>query len=378
MSHLPHKVEDCPFRSDVGQIQDHETACCGFLHQVTGVSETRLCRVARDACEACVETFLPSVNDVNPVVASLLFNLSDQISVAGGVEGCDAEKAQSLNSWATENIPTLLPNEDDSVAVATRRDRSARSLPPIEQMLPKPTGDNMACIEKWAVGVTTAPRRVPTVDDCLDSLIAAGFRHPRLFMDSIVPVSTEFAELEVTRREPQIGAWPSYYLALVELMMREPDADAFMLVQDDVLFFDHPGLREYLEQAMWPIDTPAIVSLFCPSRYTQSVDGWHRFPEDKAWVFGAETFVFSREAARQFVADEIVGLHRSRPGKDGLVHIDDVIGEWAQRKQVALYYPTPSLVQHIGHVSTLWPSVRAVGRRRADRFAGDIAESQGK
>jgi len=374
MSHVRRNVEDCPFRSDVGKIQDREMACCGFLREITGVKQVQLCHVARDACEACAETFLPSFDDINPVVASLLFNLTEQITSAGGTAGCDANKARRLNAVATDSIPTLLPGEDDCVAVKTRLGRSANRLPPVEQLLPKPTGGNRASIEKWSVGVTTAPRRVPTLDDCLDSLIAAGFQKPRLFMDSAVPVSAEFADLDVTLREPQIGAWPSYYLALVELIMREPDADAFMLVQDDALFFDHPDLREYLEQAMWPEDTPAIASLFCPSRYTQPVDGWQQFPSDNAWVFGAETFVFSRDAARQFIADEIVVLHRWRPGKDGLVHIDDVIGEWVRRQQVPLFYPTPSLVQHIGHVSTLWPSVRAVGRRRADRFAGDIID----
>jgi hypothetical protein len=31
------------------------------------------------------------------------------------------------------------------------------------------------------------------------------------------------------------------------------------------------------------------------------------------------------------------------------------------------------LVQHIGETSSIWPSARAFGSRRADQFAGDPA-----
>ena len=35
---------------------------------------------------------------------------------------------------------------------------------------------------------------------------------------------------------------------------------------------------------------------------------------------------------------------------------------------------TASLAQHVGHVSALWPNVRAYGSRRADRFAGEMPD----
>ena len=376
MSHPQRSIDDCPFREDVCQHQGQETACCAFLREITGVGATEACRVSRDACTACVESFLPSADDISPVIASLLYGVTEDILAADGVEGCDAETARRLNAWASDCIPLLAPDEENSVAVTTRQGRSAATLPPVETLVPRTVAANMARIEQWAVGVTTAPRRVSTLDACLDSLSASGFTEARLFMDASVPLPSAFAGMEVTLREPQIGAWPSYYLALVELLMRNPHADAFMLVQDDVLFFDHPDLKEYLSRSMWPEGTPAIASLFCPSEYTRPVDGWCQFSPEKAWVLGAEAFVFSAEAARQFISDSIVIRHRLRLGGDGLVHIDDVIGEWAQRLRIPLYFPTPSLVQHIGHVSTLWPSVRALGKRRADRFVGDIVDER--
>jgi hypothetical protein len=179
-----------------------------------------------------------------------------------------------------------------------------------------------------------------------------------------------FSDLPVTLREPRIGAWPNYYLALGELFMRDPDADAYLLIQDDSLFFAHAGLRVYLEQILWPGPEPGIVSLFCSRSYTQPVNGWHRF--DGNWVWCALAFIFSNAAAKRFLADRSVIEHRCATPGEGLTKIDILIGAWAHERQVPLYYPTPSLVQHIGDVSTLWPLARIVGDRRADRFAGDL------
>jgi hypothetical protein len=241
---------------------------------------------------------------------------------------------------------------------------------PIERLLPPPAERCPPDVRQWAIGVTTAHRRLPTLADCLDSLHQAGWQKPRLFVDSRVAIPDRFSDLPVTLREPRIGAWPNYYLALAELLMRDPHADAYMLVQDDSLFFGHAGLRAYMERILWPGPAPGIVSLFCSRSCTQAIHGWHCF--DDTWVHGALAFIFSNEAAKRFLADRSVVEHRCANADDGLVKIDILIGAWAHERKVPIYYPTPSLVQHIGHVSTLWPSARAAGARRADHFAGDL------
>jgi hypothetical protein len=73
------------------------------------------------------------------------------------------------------------------------------------------------------------------------------------------------------------------------------------------------------------------------------------------------------------VTDPLVFEHRSNP-TEGLVNIDILIGRWAHGRQLPIYFPSPSLVQHIGNESSIWsdPDSRAIGDRRADRFAGDI------
>jgi hypothetical protein len=207
---------------------------------------------------------------------------------------------------------------------------------------------------------------------CLDSLIRAGWREPRLFVDASTTIADRHGELPVTIHEPKLGPLPNYYLALAELLMREPDAEALMLVQDDVIFDDRHDLRAYLEETLWPAEPIAAVSLYCSRAYTRPLAGWHTL--GTRWVWGALAFIFPRESAQQLVTDPLVFDHRSDPA-DGLVCIDILIGRWAERRQLPIYFPSPSLAQHIGNESAIWsnPDSRAIGDRRASRFAGDIS-----
>jgi hypothetical protein len=414
------RPEDCPFRGRPGgEERGADVACCRLLQQLLGAEDPRWCEVRRDACTACSADYTPSAIDINNVLASLVYGRADEILARGGVAGCEADRAFGLRTWAEVNLRfACLPESSTSVPrrevgpccylgpeigfrvqAAARghsrlpvfecrhpahrettlgachrcrdwADRPGTAPVPVERLVPPPAPRRGPKVRRWAVGVTSAPRRRPTLDWCLDSLIRAGWETPRLFIDSAVTIGERFAGLPVSLREGKLGAWPNYYLTLVELLMREPEADAFLLVQDDVVLFDRQNLREYLEEALWPADPVGAVSLFCSSAYTRTEPGWYA-PED-AWVWGAQAFVFPRESAKRFVADPLVLEHRWSYCHRGLANIDTVIGQWAARHGLPICYPSPSLAQHVGDTSTLWPEARIDGHRRADQFAGEL------
>ena len=52
----------------------------------------------------------------------------------------------------------------------------------------------------------------------------------------------------------------------IELLMREPEADAYLLVQDDAVLADF-AVRDYLGRILWPGDRPGLVSLYCSHAY---------------------------------------------------------------------------------------------------------------
>lgn len=358
MPENPRNPHNCPHR----RIQPPHGAQCALVQQIVGPIPEHLLAVDESICHACCASFPPSPIDPNPVVASLVYTLSSTIDRHEGVPGCDQKAARQLRSWAIHH----LPDQRDALPDPTP---TAPPNRPIEAILPPPIRRSGPSVRRWAVGVTTSHRAVPTLANCLQTLDAAGWPQPRLFVDGDTELPAEARHLPLTVRHPRIGAWPSYYLALAELLMREPAADAYLLLQDDAQLLPHPGLRSYLERLLWPGHEPGLVSLFCSRAYEQPGNGWHRFHGH--WVWCALAFIFSRTAAQRFLADREVVLHRWNPLRDPLTGIDWRIGEWAAAQNIPIHYPCPSLVQHIGHTSTLWPGQRILGFRRASRFAGD-------
>lgn len=374
MDHL-RRPESCIYRTSPRIHDGDEVAECSLLQQISGVSDHAALTVARAACEACCESFPPSQRDLNPVVASLLFELSEQVIESNGVPGCDAEKATSLNHWAEKSLPAVGPDEDDLADIGRKsyQHLSGVTADTIAETLPRPDmspDSERHLIDHWAVGITTAPRRLPTVDQCVRSVIRAGWDDPVLFIDGEVQIPPDLASLNHCHRTPALGAFPNYVLSLAELVMRRPHADAYMIVQDDALFLETPAMREYLESVLWPGTGPCIASLYCSKKYNQDVPGWHKFPSD--WVWGAVAFVFSSDAAKAFLASPMIQAHRSLPDDEGLSKIDIVIGQFASQQVIPILFPSPSLVQHIGNISTIWNVARAVNARHADRFIGDL------
>jgi len=223
-------------------------------------------------------------------------------------------------------------------------------------------------VSQWAVGVTTAPRRKATLERCLKSLAAAGWETPRLFAEPGVKLPRRFAHLPRTHRDATVGAFPNWYLALAELVMREPRAEAYLLVQDDVVFARN--IREFLEVALWPHPQVGVVSIYCPSDYAQGLrPGFH--VEDRGWnTWTAQALIFPNPSARAALASPIMLNHRHHGPRQGMRNIDCAVGAWCLSAGRPFYVFTPSLAEHVGDTSTLFRGARTWGRRRSATFVG--------
>ena len=357
-------VETCPFRGDVRGEGDTEMATCRLLRTLLECRRGEWCEVRRDACDACCQSVPPSKENFNPVVASLVYDATQRI-LAAEPDGCDLSRMRPLHEQAARLL-SLVSSEDEAPIVPRRS-----GLSRLPQLVPPPAKRHGRRVRSWAVGVTTAPRRQPTLEACLESLARAGWERPYLFVDSAVRVPDRFLHLPGTFRDEKIGAWSNYYLALSELLMRAPHADAYMILQDDVVLFDRRNLREYLEAAvLWPGRSAGLVSLYGSEVDSRPEPGWHR--REGGWVSGAHALVFPPALARAFLMDPSVFGHRWGPDPVWSRCVVDVIENWTAAHRVDAWFPTPSLAQHVGDSSTLWPTARTQGSRRADRFAGDV------
>jgi len=341
---------------------------CRFIAELLTGLDAGVTEVSLETCEACCRSFQPTREDLNPVVASLLWSRCEEALTDGRfAENTDiTERLTKVRDLAEASLPLVFSDEDDLPSNSNSEETTERGT--VEQLLQMlPTPDYLGgTIISWAVGITTAPRRQPTLERCVRSLQACGWDQLHLFVDGEVSVTEEFSAVSRTVRNPAAGAWRNFYLSLSELLRRSPAANALLMIQDDALWPSHLPVRDYLEQIRWPDDDRFVISPYCCADYTEENAGWHEFRD--TWVYGAVALIFTRTAAEEFLADPIV-IERCR--NDYPAGIDVVIGDWAKRRNIRVIFPTPSLVQHIGDVSTLWSTARAVGLRRATRFVGD-------
>ena len=336
---------------------------CGLLQELTGTRDDASCAVDESTCRDCLRWYPPSQSHLNPVVASLLYRLCTDIAGAGGTDDCSVGQASQLKRQATQAIPF---DYDADPVTRDIHEQTNIDVRDIGTLIPRPVRRYGSKVTRWAVAVTTAPREQETLDDCLGSLIQAGWTDPRLFVDGDVSVSQKWNHLETTYRKPQMGAWPNYYLTLAEMFMRHPDADAYMLVQDDVVFFRHPDVREYVESVLWPSADPGIVCLFCSRGHAPADRGWH--PVDGRLVWGGPAMIYSRPVLMNLLSDPGIIAHRlSNDGRDSTSR---PVGTWALETGTNVTVCAPSLVQHVGHVSSLFPGVKAFSCRSAAEFAG--------
>ncbi len=299
-----------------------------------------------------------------------------------------------LTCYHPDHRETTLPACE---ACSDRTTQANRQASPIERYLPiVGKGER---IRSWGVGIVTAPRSEPTLGRCLDSMICAGW-HPRIFAEPDSPIPDYYPADRITQRPHRFNAWENWHHALRELVEEFPAADAYMVAQDDVIFWSPSdaaeqgsccleseaiadsrrrshsvaikmNLREYLEAALWPEESPGFVSLYTSAKYHLPEYGWHTLAEtgNPKWVWGACAIVWPAESLRHFLATTAVEWSRQKREKK----VDIAAGIWQQKYKRSAWFCCPSLAQHIGHTSTIWgPNNTATGRRAAQEYAGDV------
>jgi len=234
---------------------------------------------------------------------------------------------------------------------------------------------NSANAIKWTVGVTTAPRKNGYyLDRTLSSLHRAGFTETNVFAEpgSVIP---EWFNGHVISRRKQYGDWTNWATGLYELFLSEPDTDYYLMCEDDVVMCK--GVRSYLDYALPQIGTFASLSLYTSSKYykTNRARCFHNECRGKN-TWGTVTVIMSHASVLRFFSDQEVQRHRFFDifevkqdywnnkasygmGRTSVVDCvgntlkDAVIGQWAERLSLPIYYHSPALAEHIGVVSNL-------------------------
>lgn len=253
---------------------------------------------------------------------------------------------------------------------------------------------------KWTVGVITCPREKGYyLDQNLRSLNNAGWEDVVVFAepDSVIP--DDFTG-DVVHRRKQYGDWTNWASGLYELFLSEPDTDYFFMSEDDALVCR--GAKKYLESILWQLGDFASLSIYTPSKYQQKYRGFHNLCNGME-TWSTVTVIMSHKSVWQFFSDPDVQKHRFEDifkvqkewwintphasygrGYSSLIDTvgntvkDAVIGKWAEKTGLPVYYHTPALAEHIGYHSTLTDDLSNPdnGRMTSD-FVGEDADLEG-
>lgn len=209
---------------------------------------------------------------------------------------------------------------------------------------------------KWAIGVSTVPARLDTfLPRTLASLAAAGFDRPRLFVDGGDDPAPYWAYDVTTsmRGEPAVGNFANWYLGMAELYCRNPDADRFVMFEDDIILCR--GVREYLEAR--PMPQNGYCNLYLGGERNeilsrQVVQGWFRSDQR---AIGALGLMFDRATLIQLLGCENFVKHRIESNQ-GTMRVDGaacVALRCKANRIVSEFCHKPSLVQHCGSGASL-------------------------
>lgn len=211
----------------------------------------------------------------------------------------------------------------------------------------------------WQYGITTVEsRRNTLLPNTIRSLKNAGFDSPTLFVDGTYALTSYREEfgLDVTVRTTNIKTFGNWFLALMEMYIRNPLADRYALFQDDIIACKN--LRAYLDRVKYPdkgylnlITYPQnenVKKAYFPGMELSAIRGW--YPSGQSGK-GAQGLVFNHEAVILLLSHTYL-INRPQD-KEGWKNIDGGISVAMRRAGYKEYVHTPSLIRHTGKETTM-------------------------
>ncbi len=260
--------------------------------------------------------------------------------------------------WSQLNDPRLMTKTDSTYTGPLYAECCGKSKRDLEYEVPERviTINNGSVI--WSYGITTVPERGDLLRKTQLSLAAGGFDRPQIFVE---------------RGMRAIGTW---WLAALELYLRNPQADRYAIFQDDILVVKN--LRGYLdkvphpEKGYWNLyatrENDDIIRGKGPGFYESAKVSSSSPTSDLQTGRGALGLVFPRWAliellmARHFV-------ERPMDGEAGTKNIDGGIVTAMNKAGYREFIHSPSLVQHTGDESAI--GGKSPRRRFAKSFPGE-------
>lgn len=404
---------------------------CENLVQIGNNKDKKYCQLASNAqgwsietnpyyCSICLESAEPKqLGNTGVKIATrkaaqanskkLVLSVDERIGEGAGSElhkmipkfleskACSCKDwAKKMNIWGPdkcelnrEKIIDKLVQESQKRAIfswvpksATRKVANNLLTIAIEKARKKMEKDN------WAVVVTTAPRKDPTLSVCLDSLLIAGW-NAKVFAEpgEYGYLNKEYSDSVIFNKTKR-GVWWNW-VDSCRWALDNTNAENIMTVQDDSLF--HPDSKSFVENFLWPREDAGFVSLYTPKHYSVRGHlkskpprplGLNRIVTKSLW--GACALIFPRSVLEEMMNSPFIDNWRGANLKTKsawekkkkergenphmIANSDTAIGKMMNSMGKSMWFMDPSPVQHIAEHSAMGHGGNK-GRRNCGRCA---------
>jgi hypothetical protein len=310
-------------------------------------------------------------------------------------EGCGCkDMAKKMNFWGPDGCDT---QREHIVDYLVKKGKDVKLFGWVPKKMIREVSDRMLTMaierarsketENWFVAVTTAPRRVPTVNTCLESLVLAGFS-PYVFAEpNTNGLDVEAYGARLIQNEERKGVWHNW-IHSARYAIENSDAEIIMTVQDDSLF--HPDSKIFTESILWPAKDVGFVSLYTPKHYSfqpknkqeERAPGVNRIYTKSLW--GACALVWPRKVLEEVLQHDTtytwLGVptrtksiwqkkKQERKNNPALIqNSDTAIGKIMNQMKRSMYFLDPSPVNHFAQHSAINHGGNR-GRRNCHRCA---------
>lgn len=238
------------------------------------------------------------------------------------------------------------------------------------------------------IGITTAPRpdRASYLSKTIDSACSAGFGE--IFVSAepgkdvgVFPECSEYISCNCFRNEKTLGNYGNFRRLAEILILEAYENEIIVTAEDDVEFCDNAAKKivDFMQPFLVGREKAKDFGFF--AAYSSSCHQEHLQPNSTAplkttSLWGACCLAWTKESLRALLDHKIFkewrGMDENKPsiGDPKIKHVDTCISKVMDKLDRKMYFCRPSLVRHIGVVSSL--------RKKAwtpDRNCNDFEES---
>lgn len=203
-------------------------------------------------------------------------------------------------------------------------------------------------VKSWCVGLLHASHSKEILQHCLEELVRAGWDEAHLYSSKDVDLGDMSTAKQRSRLGSDLGAWGCWYMALSEMYLRTPNANAYLLMHDTIAV--RAGTKHILEETLWPSGRLSFVSLAPPSAVAASDEtaglvkaGWDPAGRLEDFIPAMPALVFPNPSVRSFLS--YVSLSPcGQTEDDRWFEVARRIRSWAQGHCLSAHYFFPALV----------------------------------